>query len=172
MNKTITIFGREPVVWVGLIEAALVLALSFFHFMTTQQLSLVMAVVTALSGCYVAYATHETMLGFIVGLAKSCVALGVGFGLAITDTQSAAVLSFVYLAAAFFNRTQTSPIVLAPPLPQTFPVPAAGTSYNDTQNANPVEVTTSLPDQPLNTAGVPAVPAAAPLTPAAEPTTP
>lgn len=109
-NKAVTIFGREPAMWVGLIEAALVLALSFTAFISSEQTALVMAVVTAAAGFYVGWATKDVGLARVIGLIKACTALLVGFGFALTDAQNGAVLAFVSVAFALINRDRTSPV--------------------------------------------------------------
>lgn len=103
------IFGREPVVWVALIEAGIALAVATFWHLTGDQVSVVMAVVVAVFALVVAYATHETLLAVLVGLTKAVLALMIGFGLHISPDQIAAIIAFVSVAAGFFTRTQTAP---------------------------------------------------------------
>lgn len=127
MNPVVKLFGREPAAWVGLIEAALILLLAFFTLMTPEQLTLVMAAVNALAGCYVAWATKDTMLGVVVGLAKAILALVIGFGLALTEPQTAAILGFVVIIGSFFNRQNTYPLADPPrAVPGALPVSDVG----------------------------------------------
>lgn len=109
-NKAVTIFGREPAIWVGLIEAALVLTLSFTAFISSEQTALVMAVVTAAAGFYVGWATKDVGLARVIGLIKAVTALLVGFGFNLTDAQNGAILAFVSVGFALINRDRTSPV--------------------------------------------------------------
>jgi hypothetical protein len=105
------IFGREPAAIVGLIEAALVLSLSFGLFNLTQDtIGVVMAVVSAGLGVYIAYVTNETLLGAVVGLTKALVALGAVFGLALTIEQTGSLIAFITLTMSFWQRTQVTPM--------------------------------------------------------------
>jgi len=102
-----TIFGREPAFWIGLLEACLVMVLSFNQLGLTQAtIGAIMAVVTGALGFYTAYVTKQTLLGVGVGLAKSVLVLGTTFGLALTENQTAAIISVVTLGLGAFNRTQ------------------------------------------------------------------
>ena len=104
------IFGREPVVWIGLIEATIALAVvTGFTTWSGEQVSLVMAAVIAVFALITAYATHDTMLGFVVGLSKAVLALMVGFGANLSPEVVAGIVAFVSVLTGFFARTQTSP---------------------------------------------------------------
>lgn len=105
------ITGREPAAVVGLIEAAIALAVAFGLGWSPEQVALTMAAVTAAGGVYVAWATRDTLLGAVVGLTKAVLALAIGFGLHIGPEQTAAIVAFVTVLGGFFNRTQTSPVV-------------------------------------------------------------
>lgn len=110
MHNKILIFGREPAAYVGVIEAALALAVAFWAPITQHQVGLIMACVTAAFGLYTAIATHDSFLAVAVGLAKALIALGIGFGLNLTDVQSGAMIAFVTIALGFFNRQTTTPV--------------------------------------------------------------
>lgn len=105
------IFGREPAFWVGLVEAALALFLSFNLFSLTDELvSLIMAVVVAVLGVVTAYVTRDTFLGVGVGLAKAVLALAAGYGFAFTVNQTAAVIAVVTILLGSYQRSQTVPL--------------------------------------------------------------
>jgi hypothetical protein len=105
------IFGREPAVIVGTIEAGLVLLLSFGLFNLTQDtIGLIMAVVTAGLGLYVAYVTSETLLAAVLAFIKAALALSAVYGFSLTIEQTGALLAFVSVAFGFYQRTQTSPL--------------------------------------------------------------
>lgn len=104
------IFGREPAAWVGLIESALTLLLAFGIGVSQETFAPIMAVVVTLGGVYTAWATKDTMLGAITGLAKAVLVLSTVYGLMLTDQQSAAILGLISLIVGFWQRTQTSPV--------------------------------------------------------------
>lgn len=105
------IFGREPAVIVGTIEAALVLVLSFGLFNLSQEtVGLIMAVVIAAFGLYTAYVTSETLLAAALSFIKAALALATVYGFTLTDAQMGALLAFVSVVFALFQRTQTSPL--------------------------------------------------------------
>lgn len=104
------IFGREPAVYVGLVEAVLALALSFGLFgLTQEQTGALVACTAALLGLYTAYVTQDTLLGAAVGFVKAALVVGVTFGFALTDEQNGAVIALVAVVIGFWQRTQTSP---------------------------------------------------------------
>jgi hypothetical protein len=104
---------REPAFYVGLFEAVLAVLLSFGLFgLTGEKVSLIMAVVVAGLGFYTAWATRDTLLGVGVGLSKAVLALGIGYGLMLTDAQTGALIAVVTVALGAFNRTQTSPLAV------------------------------------------------------------
>lgn len=105
-----TILGREPVAWLGLIEAALTLLLAFSLGVSQTTYGPILAVVVAAFGVYTAWATKDTALGAIIGLVKTCLVLAAVYGLTFTDEQTAAIIMVVTTLATFFQRTQTSPV--------------------------------------------------------------
>ncbi len=110
MNK-VSVFGREPAFYVGLVEAALVLLLSFNLFGLSQEsAAAIVAVVTFGLGFYTAYVTRETLLGVGTGLAKSIVALFVAFGLDLSGNQTAAIIALAVFILGSFQRTQATPV--------------------------------------------------------------
>lgn len=116
------IFGRDPAMWVALIEAALAMALSLNVFgLTHEKIALVVAVVAAVLGIYTAYVTNQTMLGVIIGLVKAVIALAVGYGFEFGPDKTAALLAFVTVLVGMYQRTQVSPVVK----PNFNPRPAA-----------------------------------------------
>ena len=119
------LFGREPAFWVGLIEAALALVLSFNLWgLTTDMIGGIMAVVTALTGVYVAYVTRDTMLGVLVGLSKAVIICLAAFQVTLTEGQTVAIIGLVTLLGGAFNRSSTAPAITGS---FTDPTPAAET---------------------------------------------
>lgn len=105
------IFGREPAAWIGLIEGILTLLMAFAIGVSQETFGPIMAVVVALGGAYTAWATRDTMLGAVTGLAKSLLVLLAVYGLTLTDQQTAAIMGAVSLVVGFWQRTQTSPTI-------------------------------------------------------------
>lgn len=111
MNR-IMIFGREPAAIVGVIEAGLVLALTFgVPGLTGDSVVNVIAVVATALGVYTAYVTRDTLLGVVVGLAKALIALAVGYGLTLSPEQTGAIIAMVTMGLGLFQRTQTAPAI-------------------------------------------------------------
>lgn len=111
----VTILGREPAAWVGVIEAALAVALMLgwlrgVGLNTAEDVAVFMAAVSAALGLYVAYATRNTSLAVIVGAAKALLALGTVYGLHLGPDVAAGVIAFITVSFGFFNRQTTSPL--------------------------------------------------------------
>jgi len=107
------IFGREPALVAGLVKAVIALAVAFGLAWTNEQVSLVNAVVAALLGVYVAWATKDTLASAILALVDAVLSLLIGFGLNLSTNQTAAVIAVVTVVISMFNRTQTSPAASA-----------------------------------------------------------
>lgn len=116
------VFGREPAFYVGLIEAALVVVLSFnvFH-LTTDTIGIIMAAVTAGFGFFTAWVTYDSLLGVGIGLVKALLSLFVVFGLSFSQDQSVAIIGLATILIGAYHRTQTSPV---PPAPAAHVEPA------------------------------------------------
>jgi hypothetical protein len=101
---------RDPTAYVTLVEAALVLAVSWGWFgLTHDRLPLIMAVVSGVLGVMVAIYTKRTGFAVAIGLVKSVVALLAGYGLVLTDTQTAAIIGLSVVVLGFFGWSQNSP---------------------------------------------------------------
>lgn len=126
--KGITIFGREPAVILGFIEAALYSAVTFglgqYVGISQEALGPIIAVIAIGIGAYTAWATKDTSFSWVTGFIRAGVALLAVYGFTITDTQLAGLLTFVTLGVALFTRTQTTPVAFpAEPSPaQVVPV--------------------------------------------------
>lgn len=105
------IFGREPAMLIGAIEAGLVLVLSFGLFdLTENTVGLIMAVVIAAFGLYSAYVTSETLLSGVIALLKAGLALFAVYGFSLTPEQTGALIAAVSVFFALYTRTQVSPL--------------------------------------------------------------
>jgi len=99
------IFGREPVAVVSGVEAVLAVALSFGLFgLTNDQAGGIVTVVSAVLAVVVAYATKNTLLSAITGLAKALM-LGVAtFGFSLDSGQQAAILTLIAVVGGAWLR--------------------------------------------------------------------
>src|SRR6478736_4134139 len=109
----VAIFGREPAVWVGLIEGVLATLLAFGLGITQESYGPWVILVSAIAGVVTAYLTKDTMLGALTGLGKAFITWLAVYGLALSDQQTGAVIALVPLFVGIWQRTQTSPA--APP---------------------------------------------------------
>lgn len=101
---------REPAFYVSLAEAVIAMLLSFGLIdLSAGQVALIMAVVMAGLGLVTAYVTNNTLLGAGVGFAKAVLALIAGFGLTLTEPQTAGIIAVVSVVLGAYNRSQTSP---------------------------------------------------------------
>lgn len=108
------IFGREPAVLASLVEALLVLLVSFhalvFIGIDSQGTVVVfMAVVNGGIGLYVAYVTHDTLLAAALALVKALIAFVALYGLTLSAEEAGSLIAFLTVAIGFFQRTQTGP---------------------------------------------------------------
>lgn len=110
MNRAKRLLGINPAALSGLIAAAISLGITFGLPVTTDQVALIMAAVTAVLGVYTAWVTTGTQLSLIVGASKALLALAVGFGLKLNPDQTGSIIAALTLALGFFNHTQNSPM--------------------------------------------------------------
>jgi len=107
----LTIFGREPALWLGLLAAALKLATAFGLDLSIDQQSLINAAAAAIIGVAIALLTRDGIPAAILGGAQALLALGLGIGLHVSGDQQAVIMSFVAVVISMFVRTQvTAPV--------------------------------------------------------------
>lgn len=111
---TPTVFGRDPVVITGLIQAVLALAVSFgwlaFIGIKGQfELGLVMGVVIAGLDLYVAYVTRRTLLAYAVGAFKALAAFATIYGFQLTTEQTGFAIAIITFGLALVHQSQTEP---------------------------------------------------------------
>lgn len=126
MDKSIKIFGREPAVWVGVIEALLAVLLAFGIGLSETTYGPIMAVIVALGGFITALGTKDTLLGALIGVIKAGIVLFATYGITISEQQTGSLIAAVSVVFALYQRTQTSPISdpVDPSPAQVVPVPA------------------------------------------------
>lgn len=105
------IFGRDPAFWVGVIEAAIAVLVTFkLHGLSNEQAGLWVAAIVALGGVLTAWTTRDTMLAALVAFVKGLLVLGVAYGLHVTQEQIGLIAALVTTFGAGWLRTQTSPV--------------------------------------------------------------
>jgi hypothetical protein len=105
------LFGRDPVLWGGALSSLVTLLVTFnLDGLSAEQAGLWSAAVAAVFGAFQAWATRDTFLALANTATKAVLALGIGYGLALTAEQvglfAAAVAGFLDL----FLRTQATPV--------------------------------------------------------------
>lgn len=122
------IFGREPAAIVGALQAALVLA-GLLLGLSNEQVGALALVVVAIGDGYVAWVTHDTLLGVAIGLVKAVVASFAAFGFDLDPQLVAAAVGVVTALLGLFQRTQTFPEYDPPrALPGSVPTSNVGTA--------------------------------------------
>lgn len=105
------IFGQEPAFFVGVVEAALALFLTFGWFDLTQnQVGAVVAATAAVLGFVTAYATKTTAYSALVSAAKALLVVAVTFGAPLTDAQTGSIIAFITIFASGYLRNRTAAV--------------------------------------------------------------
>jgi len=112
------IFGREPVLWLALVEIAIKAFCALVLHLSPDQQAVVNAAVVAAAGVVVAVSTHDGVSGAILGLVQAILALGAGFGLHWSADQQAMVMSLASALVSSFVRTQVTAPVPSTALPK------------------------------------------------------
>lgn len=107
--KAPRIFGREPAVFVGIIQAAIVLLGNQLFGWTEDQVVAVSLVVVIVGDGFVAWVTHDTLLGVGIGLVKALVVAATSFGAVIPPDLAPQLIALTTALAGFFQHTQTFP---------------------------------------------------------------
>ena len=122
MFKNGRIFGREPVVIAVFLVAVLQVGSSLYFHWSDQQQALVNAAISVVLG-FVAAAgvAFDKALPAVVGVVQAVLAVAIGFGLHLQDTQVSMITSMVAAGVALWTRDRV-----------TAPVDAAGGKVNPT----------------------------------------
>lgn len=112
-NSATRVFGREPALWAGLINAAVYLLGATVLHLSAAHEAILIAATAAVLGIVVALSTHDGVSAGILGLFKALIAVALGFGLKMTPDMQAVVLSFAATLSAMFVRTQATAKVTA-----------------------------------------------------------
>ncbi len=111
----VRIFGREPAVIVGLIQAVLALVVSFgwlagIGIKGQVELGLFMAVLIGVLDLYVAYVTRRTLLAGAIAVFKAAVAFVAIYGWQLTTEQTGQAIAVITFALALIHQSQTEPL--------------------------------------------------------------
>jgi hypothetical protein len=111
------IFGKDPAFWSGVVQAVLLLLLSFNQIaqelaLTDERVGLIVALLSAVFAVYTAYVTRDAMLAFVHGAAKAVIALLAAYNLELTVDQIAAILGIMTIIAGVVQRDRTAPLVV------------------------------------------------------------
>lgn len=109
MNKYL-IFGREPAVVAGALQAAILVFATLLFNLSDNQAGAVALVAIGVLDLYVAFATKDTLLGVAVGLVKATVAAALTFGYSVDPNTLALVVGVVTSLLGLVQRTQTTPV--------------------------------------------------------------
>jgi len=101
------LFGREPVYWLGLISALIMVLSSFFVPLTIDQQGVLNAISVATFGVLTAYfVAQEGLQAAILGFFKAAIALALAFGWHATPEAQGTIMAFVAAVSAMYTRTQ------------------------------------------------------------------
>ena len=109
------IMAMDPVIYVAVVQAFLVMLLSFdalewAGLKTQDDLMVVVAFLTAVGAIVTAYKTSRTLLAPVVEAFKAAVAVGAIYGLQLTTEQTGSIIALITMVAAFWHQTQVSPL--------------------------------------------------------------
>lgn len=107
MNK---LFGREPALWLSLIQTAVALAVGLGLALTGEQVGLVNAAASAVLALVAAVAVRPFPVPLLMGAIQAALALGVGFGLDLSAEQVGLVNAGAAALVGFILRMHVSPV--------------------------------------------------------------
>jgi hypothetical protein len=114
MTKTLnlirTIVGREPALIVSAVGALLTFLVTFgLPFLTADDATNILAVVSAIGTAIVGWATVNTRLSIVVGIARTALILAVGYGLQLTQEQVGLAVLVISSFATIWLRDRNAP---------------------------------------------------------------
>ena len=108
------VFGREPAVYIAVIEALLAFLVTFgLDGLSAEQSTNILAVAVAAGGLITAWATRDTLLAALGGAARAVLILVTSYGLNLSQEQIGLAVVLVSSAGGIWLRTQTSPVETA-----------------------------------------------------------
>ena len=133
------IFGREPAIWVGIIQVALMFLLTIdpigvdlLH-LNDERVAVITMVLTLLTAAYTAWVLKHGVLAATVELTKGVGALLLAFNITVDADTMAQFIALIVVIGTAYLRDRTSPLVRpqfsaplnAPVLTQADTTPAA-----------------------------------------------
>jgi len=103
------IFGREPALWLTLIQTAIALAVGLGLPVTGDQVGLINAAAAAVLALVAAVAVRPFPVPLLMGAIQALLALAVGFGLALSPEQVGLVNAAAAALVGFILRMHVSP---------------------------------------------------------------
>jgi hypothetical protein len=100
------IFGKEPAFFVGVIEAVILVLVTFG--LPHDAAAVIATLTVAIGGVLTAIAAKDTLLAALIGLTKAVIVLVVFLGYDISDESTAAIIGLLTLILGGYLRTQTS----------------------------------------------------------------
>lgn len=114
----VSIFGREPALWLTLVSVLTKAATAFGLDLTIDQQAVINATAAAVVGLIVALLVHDGAVAAVIGLTQAVLALSLGFGAHLGADQQVSIMAVVAIAVGMYTRTQvTAPVAAKAPLP-------------------------------------------------------
>lgn len=107
--------ARDPVIYSNLVAALVMFVSTFVFNLSPEVQGSVNALAVFLAGAVGAAKTADGQLALAIGALKGLLAIGIGFGLHISDGQQLVIMTLAVALGAAFVRTQVAPAT-APPL--------------------------------------------------------
>lgn len=103
------VFGREPAVWIGAIEAIIAVLVAFNVGLDQHAATLLITFIGVVGGGLTAWATTNGHLSIVVTVFKALLVMAVGFGATVSDEQIGLLAAVLVTIGALFNRSQNTP---------------------------------------------------------------
>lgn len=106
------IFGREPALVLGLVQAVVLAAVTFGLDLTAGQQGVVIALASSGVGLYVATKVErDKLVPRVLGFVQAFVALAVAFGWDASPDTQGVVMTLAGAVVAMYTRTQVTAVV-------------------------------------------------------------
>ncbi|WP_030506380.1 hypothetical protein [Microbispora rosea] len=103
------ILGREPALWLSLIQTVIALAVGLGLSITGEQVGLINGAAAAVVALVAAVAVRPFPVPLLMGAIQALLALGVGFGLDLSPEQVGLVNGALAALVGFIMRMHVSP---------------------------------------------------------------
>lgn len=105
------ILGREPALWLSLIQTVVALTVGLGLALSGEQVGLINAAAAAVLAAVAAIAVRPLPVPLLMGAIQALLALGVGFGLELSSAQVGLVNAAAAALVGFILRMHVSPAV-------------------------------------------------------------